>query len=68
MWKPWISVLVVQQSSIDESHCRSVQLAPDRNGHQVLLVGHAATLWRLQHGLQAWPLAAGGRLGRARRW
>ena len=35
-----------------------VQLAAERDGQQVLLVGHAATLWTLEHWLQAQPLAA----------
>ena len=39
-----------------------VPLAPERDGQQMLLEGHAATLWVLQHWLQAWPLAAGVRL------
>jgi broad specificity phosphatase PhoE len=32
------------------------QLATERDGQQVLLVGHAATLWMLEHWLQARPL------------
>jgi broad specificity phosphatase PhoE len=35
-----------------------VQLAAERDGQQVLLVGHAATLWMLEHWLRARPLAA----------
>ena len=35
-----------------------VQLAAERAGQQVLLVGHAATLWMLEHWLRARPLAA----------
>ena len=35
-----------------------VQLATERDGQQVLLVGHAATLWMLEHWLRARPLAA----------
>jgi broad specificity phosphatase PhoE len=34
------------------------QLAAERDGQQVMLVGHAATLWMLEHWLQARPLAA----------
>ena len=34
------------------------QLAAERDGQQVLLIGHAATLWTLEHWLQAKPLAA----------
>ena len=33
------------------------QLAAERDGQQVMLVGHAATLWMLEHWLQARPLA-----------
>ena len=32
------------------------QLAAERDGQQVLLVGHAATLWMLEHWLRARPL------------
>ena len=35
-----------------------VQLATERDGQQVLLVGHAATLWMLEHWLRARPLVA----------
>jgi broad specificity phosphatase PhoE len=35
-----------------------VQLAAERDGQQVMLVGHAATLWMLEHWLRARPLAA----------
>lgn len=35
-----------------------VQLAAEHDGQQVLLVGHAATLWTLEHWLQARPLEA----------
>ena len=34
------------------------QLAAERDGQQVMLVGHAATLWMLEHWLQDRPLAA----------
>ena len=34
------------------------QLATEREGQQVLLVGHAATLWMLEHWLRPRPLAA----------
>jgi broad specificity phosphatase PhoE len=33
------------------------QLAAERAGQRVMLVGHAATLWTLEHWLQGWPLA-----------
>src|SRR5215472_4788436 len=33
------------------------QLAAERDGQRVMLVGHAATLWTLEHWLQARPLA-----------
>lgn len=35
-----------------------VQLAAERDGQQVLLVGHGATLWMLEHWLRARSLAA----------
>jgi alpha-ribazole phosphatase/probable phosphoglycerate mutase len=35
-----------------------VQLAAEHDGQRVMLVGHAATLWMLEHWLQARPLAA----------
>jgi len=35
-----------------------VQLAAERDGQRVLLVGHAATLWMLEHWLRNRPLAA----------
>lgn len=35
-----------------------MQLAAERDGQQVLLVGHGATLWMLEHWLRARPLAA----------
>jgi len=34
-----------------------VQLATEREGQRVMLVGHAATLWTLEHWLRARPLA-----------
>lgn len=34
------------------------QLAAERDGQQVMLVGHAATLWMLEHWLRDQPLAA----------
>jgi len=34
-----------------------VQLAAEHDGQQVMLVGHAATLWMLEHWLRARPLA-----------
>jgi broad specificity phosphatase PhoE len=34
------------------------QLAAERDGQRVMLVGHGATLWTLQHWLQGRPLAA----------
>ena len=34
------------------------QLAAERDEQQVMLVGHAATLWMLEHWLRARPLAA----------
>src|SRR5262252_4695877 len=34
-----------------------VQLAAERDGQQVMLIGHAATLWMLAHWLQMRPLA-----------
>ena len=33
-------------------------LAAERDGQQVMLVGHAATLWMLEHWLQDRPLEA----------
>jgi len=39
-------------------HSFLVQLAAERDGQQVMLVGHAATLWMLEHWLHARPLAA----------
>ena len=33
------------------------QLAAERDGQRVMLIGHAATLWMLEHWLQARPLA-----------
>ena len=36
------------------------QLAAERDGQQVMLVGHAATLWMLEHWLRARPLGSGG--------
>ena len=35
-----------------------MQLAAERDGQQVMLVGHGATLWMLEHWLRARPLAA----------
>jgi broad specificity phosphatase PhoE len=35
-----------------------MQLAAEHDGQQVMLVGHAATLWMLEHWLRAQPLAA----------
>jgi broad specificity phosphatase PhoE len=35
-----------------------MQLAAERDGQQVMLVGHGATLWTLQYWLRAQPLAA----------
>jgi 2,3-bisphosphoglycerate-dependent phosphoglycerate mutase len=35
-----------------------VQLTAERDGQQVLLVGHGATLWMLEHWLRGKPLAA----------
>ena len=34
------------------------QLTAERDGQQAMLVGHAATLWMLEHWLRARPLAA----------
>ena len=34
------------------------QLADQRDGQHVMLVGHGATLWMLRHWLQAQPLKA----------
>ena len=42
----------------ERMHRFLVQLAAERDGQQVLLVGHAATLWMLEHWLRARPLAA----------
>ena len=44
------------------------QLAAERDGQQVLLIGHAATLWTLEHWLQARPLAAVVGVFRDRPW
>ncbi|MBM3226181.1 MAG: histidine phosphatase family protein, partial [Candidatus Tectomicrobia bacterium] len=40
----------------ERMHSFLVQLAARHNGQQVLLVGHAATLWMLEHWLKAQPL------------
>lgn len=44
------------------------QLAAERDGQQVLLVGHGATLWMLEHWLREQPLATAVGLFPARPW